>query len=221
MAVDVDAADRKLITVTGSGDRVEDDVTIDLDSERCDDETGKARTSYASDDTSETMSAGRRRLSTLTAGLVVVGAILVAVSALAGWYGYRTVQERRAEHTQELFLQAGRQAAINLTSIDYANADADIKRVLDASTGQFADEFARNSAGFAETVRQAHAKSTGKITASGVESVSGESAQVLVAVAVTTTAQGTDGQQPRLWRMRIALQKQGDDVKVANVGFVQ
>lgn len=218
MAVDVDAADAKLSAAIPDAGIHEDRRTADADADDSGDEKVSA---VEPGGPSETLSARRPTPSALAVGLVVVGAILIAASSLAGWFGYRTVQERQAQHTRDLFLQAGRQAAINLTSIDYTRADADIKRVVDSATGDFADEFARNSAGFADTVRQAHAKSTGKITQSGVESVNGDSAQVLVAVAVTTTAQGMDGERPRLWRMRIALQKQGETVKVSNVGFVQ
>jgi len=43
---------------------------------------------------------------------------------------------------------------------------------------------------------------------------------VLVAVAVNTTVEGQPEQQPRAWRMRILVQKVGEDTKVSNVEFV-
>jgi Mce-associated membrane protein len=43
---------------------------------------------------------------------------------------------------------------------------------------------------------------------------------VLVAVNVQTTTSGAPQQTPRAWRMRISVQKVGDDVKVSNVEFV-
>lgn len=219
MAVDVDA--RKLSPVADSDpDRPAGDRANDEAADIGDDEA-EPTVSHTSDGSAAKPTALRPKPSRLTVGLMVGGLILVAVSALAGWFGYQMMHARQAQLTRELFLQTGRQAAINLTSIDYTHADADIKRVLDSATGEFADEFARNSAGFADIVRQAHAKSSGKVTESGVESIDGDSAHVLVAVAVTTTAQGADGQRPRLWRMRIALQKQDGAIKVSNVGFVQ
>jgi len=39
-------------------------------------------------------------------------------------------------------------------------------------------------------------------------------------VSVTTSNKGATDQQPRHWRMRVDVQKIGDAVKVANVGFV-
>ena len=45
-------------------------------------------------------------------------------------------------------------------------------------------------------------------------------AQVLVAVTVTTSNVGAPEQEPRAWRMRLTVQKVGDDAKVSNVEFV-
>jgi Mce-associated membrane protein len=42
----------------------------------------------------------------------------------------------------------------------------------------------------------------------------------LVAVTVKTSNAGAPDQQPRSWRMRISVQKVGDEAKVSNVEFV-
>jgi Mce-associated membrane protein len=41
-----------------------------------------------------------------------------------------------------------------------------------------------------------------------------------VAVSVQTSNAGATDQEPRAWRMRIYVQRVGDQVKVSNVGFV-
>src|SRR5882757_1323935 len=160
------------------------------------------------------------RLSSLRLAAAVIIAAIVALGALAGWLGYQAFQARKLNLRDALFLQAGRQSALSLTTIDYTEADADIRRVLDSSTGDFKDEFQRNSIGFADAVRKAQAKTTGTVTAAGIESVDGDTAQILVAMSVNTTNAGAPAQQPRLWRMRIGVQKQGDEAKVSNVSFV-
>ena len=43
---------------------------------------------------------------------------------------------------------------------------------------------------------------------------------MLVAVTVNTSNAGAPEQQPRAWRMRITVQKVGDEAKVSNVEFV-
>ena len=151
----------------------------------------------------------------------VVGLVLVvALSALVGWLVVRTHRATAVDERQSQIVQAARQGALNLTTIDWQRADADVQRILDSATGEFYDDFARRSAPFIKVVKEAKSTSTGTITEAGLESESGDSAQVLVAVAVKTSNVGAPDQQPREWRMRLAVQKVGDVMKVSNVEFV-
>lgn len=150
-------------------------------------------------------------------GLVVV----VALAALTGWLGYRAYESRKAEDLQNLFLQVGRQGALNLTTISHEHAEEDVQRVLDSSTGTFYDDFQARSQPFVQVVKQAQSKSEGKIAEAGIESSDDNEARVLVAVTVNTTNAGAPEQQPRSWRMRITVQKTGEDeAKISNVEFV-
>ncbi|SEH68415.1 Mce-associated membrane protein [Mycolicibacterium rutilum] len=152
----------------------------------------------------------------------IAGLVLVLVlGGLTGWLGYRAYESRQAEDVRNLFLQVGRQGALNLTTINHEQAEADVQRVLDSSTGTFYDDFQQRSAPFIEVVKQAQSKSEGKISEAGLESSNDNEGQVLVAVTVNTTNAGAPEQQPRSWRMRISVQKTGDDeAKVSNVEFV-
>ena len=154
------------------------------------------------------------------AALVVGLVTILAIGTLAGWLGFRTYQAHQAMEQRELFLQAGRQGAVNLTTIDFAEADTDIQRILDSATGTFYDDFSKRSQPFVDVVKQAHSKSVGTVTAAGLESASADQAQVLVAVSVKTSNAGAADNQPRAWRMRISVQKIGDQAKVSNVEFV-
>ena len=109
---------------------------------------------------------------------------------------------------------------MNLTTIDFQHADDDVKRILDSATGTFYDDFQQRAQPFTEVVKQVRSKSVGTVTEAGLESESADEAEVLVAVAVHTTIEGQPEQQPRAWRMRILVQKVGDDTKVSNVEFV-
>ncbi|WP_020101080.1 hypothetical protein [Mycobacterium sp. 360MFTsu5.1] len=151
----------------------------------------------------------------------VVGLVLVvALSALVGWLTVRTHRASDVDERQSQIVQAARQGALNLTTIDWQRADADVQRILDSATGEFYDDFAKRSAPFIKVVKEAKSTSTGSITEAGLESESGDSAQVLVAVAVKTSNVGAPAQEPREWRMRLAVQKVGDVMKVSNVEFV-
>src|SRR4029450_11877223 len=92
--------------------------------------------------------------------------------------------------------------------------------ILDSATGTFYDEFQKRAQPFVEVVKQAQSKSEGTIAEAGLESESDNGAQVLVAVTVKTSNAGAPDQAPRAWRMRISVQKVGDDAKVSNVDFV-
>ena len=160
------------------------------------------------------------RRSTLPLGLVVVSVLIVGLGCLAAWWGCQTLQAQRADQQRAAFLAAGRQAAEDLTTIDYTAVDANIKRILDASTGIFYDEFHKNAQGFVDVVTNAKSKSDGSVTAAGIETISGDTAQILASVSVKMTNTGAPEQQPRLWRMRITLQRRPNGTKVSNVGFV-
>ena len=153
---------------------------------------------------------------------IAVGlAIIVALFGLGGWLGFRVHQDNQVQAQRNLYVQVARQTAINLTTINYTEVDADIKRVLDSATGAFHDEFESRSQPFVEVVKKVQSKTEGTISESGLVSYTKDQAQVLLAVAVKTSMAGapTD-QEPRRWRMRLTVDKTGDSAKVSNVEFV-
>jgi Mce-associated membrane protein len=150
--------------------------------------------------------------------LIVVS--VAAMAALAGWLGLRAYQSHAQAGQRAAFLQAGRQGALNLTTIDYTTVDVDVQRILNSATGTFYDDFQKRSAPFVQVVKQAQSKSKGSVTEAGIESMQADAAQVLVAVSVTTTLPGADQPQPRAWRMRVNVQKAGGELKISAVEFV-
>ena len=198
-----------------SGDTTPEADAAAVDAAVDEETTGKAED--VEDDTAATVNnkMSHVRLATIL-GLVAV----VALAALCGWLGFRTYESRNAADERNLFLQVGRQAALNLTTIDFEHADEDVQRVLDSSTGTFYDDFQARAQPFKEVVKQAKSKSVGTIAEAGVESITQDGAEVLVAVTVKTSNAGAAEQEPRAWRMRITVQKVDDGAKVANVRFV-
>lgn len=147
-------------------------------------------------------------------------AVVIALAVLLGWLGFRYHQSQQAQAQRSQFLQVARQGAVNLTTIDWQHADADVRRILDGATGEFYNDFARRSQPFIEVLRQAKATTVGTITEAGLESEAADTAQALVAVSVQTTTAGEADPAPHAWRIRITVQKVGGQLKVANVGFV-
>lgn len=152
----------------------------------------------------------------IAVGLVAV----VMLSSVAGWLGYRAHEARRAQQERNLLLQAGRQGALNLTTIDYARADADVQRILDGAAGSFRADFDARSKPFVEVVKQAQSRSEGRITEAAVESDDGDHARILVAVTVKTSLAGVSEPRPRDWRMRIDVQNTDRGAKVTDVEFI-
>lgn len=150
-------------------------------------------------------------------GLVVA----ISLAALLCWYGFHVHQGQQTQTARSAFLQVARQGALNLTTIDWRHADADVRRILDGATGEFYNEFTKRSGPFVEVLQQAKATTVGTITEAGLESVTGDTAQALVAVSVRTSNAGEADPVPRIWRMRVTVQRAGDQVKVSNVEFVQ
>jgi Mce-associated membrane protein len=152
---------------------------------------------------------------------MIIGIVAVLVlGGAVGWLGYRGVESRKAAEQREVFLQVGRQAALNLTTIDFATVDADVQRILDSAADSFYDDFSARTQPFVDVVKQAQSKSVGEVTSAGLESDDGAGAQVLVAITVRTSNVGAPEQEPRAWRMRIAVKQIGEETKVTNVEFV-
>jgi Mce-associated membrane protein len=172
------------------------------------------------DNGSEDAAPAERPTSHVRLATMVGLAVVLALAATVGWLGFRAYQSHQAQEQRQLFLQVGRQCALNLTTIDWQHADADVQRVLDSATGQFYDQFSKRKQPFIEVLKKAQSKSVGTITEAGLESDSGDKAQVLVAASIKTSNLGADDQPPREWRMRISVEKSGDEVKISNVAFV-
>ena len=162
----------------------------------------------------------KKRMSDPRRAMLLGLAVVVALAGLVGWLGYRAHQSQQAQAQRSQFIQAARQGALNLTTIDWQRADADVQRILNSATGEFYDDFAKRSQPFIDLVKQAKSVSVGTVSEAGLESQTADSAQVLVAVSVTTSYAGAPQPDPHGWRMRISVQKVGDQAKVSNVEFV-
>ena len=226
MADDADTAER---TVNGSIDvlthsvkqihePVETPAACDRDPDTA--EAGDDEQTDADDTDDRDAPAARSAAPGMKLALVIGLACILALGAVGVWLGYGAYQVRQTDELLNRFLAVGKQGALNLTTIDYAEADADVQRILDSSTGRFHDDFSQRAPALVDVVKKAQSKTQGSITEAGVESVSGETARVLVAVAVTTSNAASPDQPTRHWRMRIDVQKLGETVKVSNVGFV-
>lgn len=147
--------------------------------------------------------------------------ILVVLGTTSAWLGYQTLQAQRANTEREHYVQAARQTALNLTTIDYSRAEADVQRIVDGATGEFREGFSERAQPFIDTVKRAQSRSVGTVTQAGLESMKDGQAQAIVAVTVTTASVTGVEDAPKSWRMRLGMESTGDGVKVSRVEFVQ
>ncbi|MFI2228287.1 hypothetical protein [Nocardia testacea] len=156
-----------------------------------------------------------RALGRTLAGVAVVAAL--AVSGFSIWNHHQAgVQQARADE----YLAAARQGVLALTSMDSGRAADDVRRVLDNSTGAFRTDFQTRSEDFAKVVEQSKVATQGEITASAVESMTDESAVVLVSAVSRITNSAGAQQEPRVWRLSVTVTRDGSDPKMSKVEFV-
>ncbi|MBF6472732.1 hypothetical protein IU428_13010 [Nocardia abscessus] len=162
--------------------------------------------------------AGRLRRRTV----MVVGALAVIALALAGsgytvWHHHEaTEKDRRAAE----FTAAARQGVVALTTLDFNRAKEDVQRVLDNSTGSFRGDFQARAADFTTVVQQSQVATEGKVNATAIESMTEDSAVVLVAATSQVTNSAGARQEPRAWRLSVTVSRDGDQLKMSKVEFV-
>lgn len=162
----------------------------------------------------------RYRITPPCLALLVGLAMALALAVVVGLLAVRAYHAHQSAQHRALYLQVARQGAVNLTTVGWQQADADVQRILSTATGPFYDDFSQRSQPFVEVVKRVQSSSTGTVAVAGLESSTDTEAQVLVAVNVQTTTNEAPEPALRSWRLRISVQNMGDDVKVSNVEFV-
>jgi Mce-associated membrane protein len=142
---------------------------------------------------------------------------LLAASGYMIWHHRQAVQEQRlsAEYSA-----AARQSVVTLMSLDFNKAQEDVQRIIDNSTGQFRDDFKNQAEDFVKVAQDAKVITEVTVNATAVESMTDDSAVVLVAASSRVTNNAGANQEPRSWRLSVDLQRDGGQVKMSKVEFV-
>jgi Mce-associated membrane protein len=151
---------------------------------------------------------------------VCIATIVVSLVALSSWLGYSAYRSYQTDRRQAYFLAFGREAAVNLTTINHTEVDKDIQRILDSATGNFHDEFQDRAKPFVDYVKQSKSKSEGQVTEAGLQSVTSDAARVLVTVSVTTSVAAYPEPHLNRFRLRLDVMEVGDRAKVSRVEFL-
>jgi Mce-associated membrane protein len=166
----------------------------------------------------------RRRLRRPGVKALTAAVAVLAIIGLLSVTGYLLLQHRDAEakrHRTAEFSAAARQGVVNLMSMDFNQAKESVQRVIDDSTGKFKSNFQDGSEDLIKAMQQAKVVTKVTVNDAAVESMDKDSATVLVAA--TSQRVGPDApkedQQPRVWRVVVSLQRDGDQLKVSDVEF--
>jgi len=207
--------------------KVEAEAEAEIDAEDTADATADVeavaeQSDTASEDEKEAAPKGRRWglvLKVVAMTLAVLGtAALITVSVLM------VNQHRKAVASQQLdaeYQAAGRQSVVTLMSLDFNNAEADVQRIIDNTTGQFQKDFQDQQADFIKVAQDAKVITDVNVTATAVESMTPTSAVVLIAATSRVTNSSGAKQEPRAWRLSVNLERvDGGQVKMSKVEFV-
>ncbi len=166
-----------------------------------------------------------RRLPHPTWKGIAATAVILCTVALVAASGYMIWDHRQAEKLQQQnaeYAAAARQSVVTLMSLDFNQAQEDVQRIIDTSTGEFKDDFEQQAADFVAVAQDSKVITdvTVNSTAVDLDTMTDDSAVVLVAASSrVTNASGAD-QEPRTWRLSVSLQKEDGQIKMSKVEFV-
>jgi Mce-associated membrane protein len=159
-----------------------------------------------------------RILKTLAAAIAVAcTAALITLSVLMILDHRHQVadQQRRAQYAA-----AAGQSVVTLMSLDFNKAKEDVQRIIDNSTGAFRDDFKNQADDFIKVAQESKVVTEVNVNATAVESMSDDSAVVLVSASSRVTNAAGAKQEPRSWRLSVDLKRDGDQLKMSKVEFV-
>jgi Mce-associated membrane protein len=154
---------------------------------------------------------------------VAMSLAILCTGALLAASGYMVHQQRKAADQQKLqaeYAAAGRQSVVTLMSLDFNNAEADVQRIIENSTGQFKTDFEDQAKDFVQVAKDSKVVTDVTVNSTAVEKMSQDSAVVLVAATSRVTNAAGAQQEPRAWRLAVDLQRDGDQIKMSKVEFV-
>lgn len=167
----------------------------------------------------------RRRRWTVARIMKSVAAVLAVLctGALIAASVFMFIQHRNvvADQRQSAeYAAAGRQSVVTLMSLTYNKAQEDVQRIIDNSIGQFKDDFQNQAADFIKVAQDSKVITEVTVNSVAVESMSDNSAVVLVAATSRVTNAAGANQEPRAWRLSVDLQRDGGQIKMSKVEFV-
>jgi Mce-associated membrane protein len=161
------------------------------------------------------LSRHRPRRQTVALAAAVLGACAgVGASGYVVWnHRAVTAEHRRAAE----YAAAARQGAITFMSINADKAREDVQRIIDGSTGSLKARMLMTAEDLAKAVQKSKVSTKVDVKAVSVDSMTPNSAVVLVAATASATGPGTEKPPSNSWRIVMTLQRDGGQIKMANI----
>ena len=156
----------------------------------------------------------RKTVAARVTAALVCGSL--AASGYLVWHHWTVAHER--QRTAE-FSTAARNAVVTMLSIDASKARDDVQRFADDTTGQFKAMVLVSAEDFVKAVEQSKVSSSATVQAVAVESMTEDSAVVLVAAKSELTKPDQTKPESRSWRVVVNLQRDGGQLKMSKVEF--
>ncbi len=157
-----------------------------------------------------------RRDLAVTSAILVICASLTA-SGFVVWHHRHTVEQRQRAAE---FASAARNAIVTMMSIDPGKAREEMQRFADDTTGIFKIGFLMGAEDLVKAVEQSKISTKTTVGAVAVQSMTKDSALVLVAARSQMTKPGEAKPSSRLLRAVVSIQRDGGQLKVSRVEFV-
>jgi Mce-associated membrane protein len=155
---------------------------------------------------------------------IAVGVGIALASASLGASGYMLWQHHTAVHNRQLtaeFTAAARQGVTAMMSIDPDHAREDVQRMIDASTGDQKNMLSVLSTLIVKKAEDSKVGSKVTVEAVSVESLSDNSGVVLVAAKTAPTGPDNAKPPPALFRLSVNMDRDGGQLKMSKVDFLQ
>ncbi|HEU4361674.1 MAG TPA: hypothetical protein VFR27_09185 [Mycobacterium sp.] len=158
-------------------------------------------------------------------GVALGAAVMLLCASLAAsgylvWHHHVASQER--QRTAE-FAAAARQAVATLMSLDFNKTEQDLQRIAGISTGQFREGFQAVADQLTKRLQVSKVVTKATVNDVAVESMTGDSAIVLVAAATEVTEPKTPdaAQLPQSWHIALRLNMDGGQPKMSSIEFIE
>ena len=152
--------------------------------------------------------------------LYALAALMLLLLIAAVVLGLRVRDAALDDEARDAALAAARQSALNLTSIDQAEFEQDVERVLEGATGEFRQDFQARSGDLETLLRENEVVAEGRVLEAGIVRADRQNATALVVVDANVRNKATPEGRVNSYRMRLEVEKVGDRWLTSSLEFV-